>query len=183
VSAIGYHAGAMALGSCRDCSREVSSAAPVCPHCGARFPADAAWSGTGIDWRSQRTWLGYPLIHVAFGHDARGRRRVARGIVAVGQYAVGLVTVAQFGVGVAFGFGQFVCGATALGQFAIAALFGVGQFATGYVAVGQVAAGWYVLAQLGVGEFLWSPQHRDPTAVAFFQSLAEAARDRLGLGH
>jgi len=166
----------MGLVSCRECGQEVSDAAPVCPHCGAPHPGNPPQQGTGFEWRSTQTWGGYPLVHVAFGKDARGKRRVAKGVIAIGQFAFGLITVAQFGVGLLFGFGQFIVGFTALAQFAGALYFGVGQFATGYIAVGQVVLAYYGLAQVGLAAYLWSPGRRDPQAVEFFRSLWETLR-------
>jgi hypothetical protein len=163
----------MALLSCRECGQEVSTSALSCPHCGAPQPWDQQWQGTGFEWQSPQTFLGYPLIHVAVGRDPQGKRRVARGVIAIGQFAVGLITVAQFGVGVLFGFGQFIIGFTALAQFAMALYFGVGQFATGYTAVGQMVLAHYGLAQLGWATYLWSPEHRDPVAVEYFRHLLE----------
>jgi len=110
-------------------------------------------------------------VHVAFGKDSQGRRRVAKGVIAIGQYAVGLIAIAQVGIGLLFGFGQFIFGFTALAQFAGAVYFGVGQIATGYVAVGQVVLAHYGLAQLGYATHLWCPGRRDPQAVAYFRHL------------
>lgn len=163
----------MALVNCRECGHEVSTSALACPHCGAPRPGDLEWQGTGFDWRSTQTFFGYPLIHVAFGKDPRGKRRVAKGIIAIGQFAVGLITIAQFGVGLLFGFGQCIFGFTALAQIALALYFGVGQIATGYVAVGQVVLAHYGLAQVGWASHLWSPEQRDPQAVAYFHHLLE----------
>ena len=166
----------MGLVSCRECGQEVSDSAKTCPHCGVPHPGNPAWQGTGFEWRSTRTYAGYPLVHVAFGKDARGRRRVAKGVIAIGQFAVGLIAVAQFGVGLLFGFGQFIFGFTALAQFAGALYFGVGQFATGYIAVGQFVLAYYGLAHMGLAAHLWSPGHRDPQAVAYFRHLWETLR-------
>ena len=171
---------AMALASCRECKNQVSEEAVACPRCGAPWPARPEWKGRGIDWKSKRTLWGYPLVHVAFGRDARGRLRVARGIIAIGQFAIGLVAVAQVGIGILFGFGQVMLGFTALAQVAIAGLFGVGQFATGYIAIGQVVAGVYGLAQTGIAEHMWSSARADPEAVEFFQELRRAAEGLLG---
>jgi hypothetical protein len=164
----------MSLTSCRECSGQVSTEAPACPRCGAPQPWDPDWSGWGYEWRSKASVWGYPLVHVAWGRDRQGRRRVARGVVAVGQFAVGLVAVAQFGVGILFGLGQMVVGLTGIAQVAVALLFSVGQVAVGVVAVGQFALGWYALAQIGVARHLWSLESADPEAVAFFRRLAGA---------
>ena len=104
----------MALEACRECQKEVSTQARTCPHCGAPVPTRSGWKGSGVDWKSSQTLFGYPLLHVAFGRDEHGRLRVAKGIIAIGQFAVGAITVAQFGVGLLFGFGQFIVGLTAI---------------------------------------------------------------------
>lgn len=163
----------MPLTQCRECQKEISSEARNCPHCGAPFPARKRWKGSGFEWKSKQTFYGYPLIHVAFGRDAQNRIRVAKGIIAVGQFGIGLITFAQFGVGVLFGLGQFILGLTGVAQFAITGLFGIGQFATGYIAIGQLALGYYALAQVGYAKFIWSPDVKDPEAVEVFRQLLQ----------
>ena len=160
----------MALTTCRECGAEISDQARACPRCGAPQAAAPAYPGFGFEWKSSRTYHGYPLVHIAFGKDSRGRWRVAKGVIAIGQFALGLVTVAQFGVGLLFGFGQFLLGGIVLAQFAGGLVLGVGQIATGYVAVGQVALAYYGLGQIGLAEFLWSTSRRDAEAERFFLS-------------
>ena len=137
---------------------------------------------SGREWKSDTTIWGIPLVHVAYGRDENGKLRVAKGIIAIGQFAIGGITIAQFGIGFLFGFGQFVLAPLAIGQFAFALaaigqfaitwLFGLGQFATGYVAVGQVAFGEWVLGQGGWGSHMWTTVRKDPEAVAFFKGIA-----------
>ncbi|HEV8323132.1 MAG TPA: hypothetical protein VG389_16070 [Myxococcota bacterium] len=102
----------------------------------------------GYEYKSRVTVWGLPLVHVAYGIDpVTGRRRVARGVlavgqaafgvVAVGQLAVGVVAVGQLGVGVLLGVGQLAAGLVALGQFAAAVRAAVGQFAAGMAVTGQ----------------------------------------------
>jgi len=159
------------LTACRSCRREVSVEANTCPHCGAPFPARQAWRGWGYEWKSPRTLWGWPVVHIAFGRDAKGKMRVAKGIIAIGQFAVGGFTIAQFGVGAVFGFGQFVAAPIAIGQLGLGLLLGLGQFATGYVAIGQMALGVWVLAQAGIGAHVWSTLQQAPEAVSFFRRL------------
>ncbi len=163
----------MAIIQCRECNRDVSDEATICPHCGAPYPAKKEYHGSGFEWKSKITIYGYPLIHIAIGRDARGKLRVARGIIAIGQFGIGLITIAQFGVGILFGFGQFILGLTTFAQFAIGILFGLGQFATGYIAIGQIAFGWYVLCQFGFGKYILSPGISNPQASEFFRQLWE----------
>ena len=147
--------------------RSASGAAPPCRPTRLK-------PGFGFEWKSARTCGGYPLVHIAFGKDSRGKWRVARGIIAIGQFALGLVTVAQFGVGLLFGFGQFLIGGVVLAQFAGGLVLGVGQVATGYVAIGQVVLAYYGLGQIGLGEFLWTMSRRDGEAVQLFPVLVGA---------
>ncbi|KJU86583.1 hypothetical protein MBAV_001222, partial [Candidatus Magnetobacterium bavaricum] len=80
---------------CRDCAREVSAEAFACPHCGAPYPYRGSWNGTGVDWKSDIKVMGYPLVNVAYGRDKDGKRRVAKGVIAIGQFGIGVVTIAQ----------------------------------------------------------------------------------------
>ncbi len=173
----------MALILCPECHKEVSNEAESCPHCG--YPLKPKVPGLrrrfGFEWKSRTTVLGWPLLHIAIGRNpATGKLLVAKGVVAIGQFGVGAITFAQFGVGLVFGFGQFVTGAYAIGQLALALFFGLGQFATGITAIGQIAYGKYVLAQVGFGEFVWSPKVRDPHAIQYFKSLWQSVKEFLG---
>lgn len=118
------------LVACRDCRREVSVHAQMCPHCGAPFPARATWTGTGFEYKSKMTIAGLPLLHIAIGRNANRKLRVATGIIAIGQFARGIVAIGQFTVGVV-SVGQVGLGFICLGQFALGALV-LGQLAVGY---------------------------------------------------
>jgi hypothetical protein len=142
------------LAACRSCRREVSTEAQVCPHCGAPFPAHQAWQGWGYEWKSEKQMFGMPLVHIAFGRDEKGKMRVAKGVVAIGQFGYGGIVIAQFGAAAVLGIGQFVVAPLALGQFAlgliaagqfgIGLLFGAGMIATGAIARGMVTLGnWF----------------------------------------
>lgn len=129
------------LTGCRVCRKEVAQEAHACPHCGARFPAQLEWSGTGYEYKSKATLWGWPLVHVAVGRDAKGKLRVARGIIAIGQFGIGAITIAQFGVGFLFGLGQFMLAPISIGQFA-AGLIAIGQFGFGLLyGAGMISSG------------------------------------------
>ena len=139
---------------CRECGREVRSDAAKCEHCGAPHPANADCRGEGFEWKSRGTWMGYPLVHVAFGCDAKGRARTARGVIAIGQRAIGFIAlgivsggvlsigVASFGV-VSLGVVSVAMGC-AVGVNAIAPC-AIGVTAIGIVAHGVSAIGWKVM--------------------------------------
>ncbi|MCX5681855.1 MAG: hypothetical protein NT079_06290 [Candidatus Omnitrophica bacterium] len=126
----------------------------------------------GYEWKTKASVWGLPLIHIAIGRDRKtGKLLIAKGVVAIGQFAIGIISFAQFSLGVVVGFGQFSIGIIAVAQFALGILFGLGQFATGVTAIGQFAFGKYVLAQIGYGEYVWSAIIRNITAFEYFKNL------------
>ncbi len=166
-----YNSVAMAMIQCKKCGRELSDEMQFCPYCGIASPAIRM--GTGFEWKSKLSFYGYPLIHIAVGKNENGKLRVAKGIIAIGQFGIGLITFAQVGVGILFGLGQFMVGLITIAQFSVGIIFGLGQFATGYVAIGQFALGWYALCQLGLAKYLWTPKIKDPEAIEFFRQLSD----------
>jgi len=134
------------------------------------------------EYTSNRTFLGLPLIHFTKGiNPETGRRKMARGIIAIGRFAkgfiaigqlaFGIVTFSQLGIGLLFSLSQLSIAPFAIGQGAIGYFLGVGQLATGKVCIAQIGYGTYVLAQLGLGEHVWSVKHVDPVAKEFFISF------------
>jgi hypothetical protein len=62
---------------------------------------------------------GLPLLHVAFKYKPNMMPVIAKGWIAVGQFACGVFCISQFGVGV-LSVSQFTVAAFALAQFGIA---------------------------------------------------------------
>lgn len=148
------------------------------------YPTGAVFS----EFRSHAELLGLPWLHYTRGISPEtGRRVTARGVIAVGRFAVGgiaigqvsagLVSIAQAGIGLLFAFAQAAGGLYALGQLAVAGNVAVGQIAAAPTAVGQLAAGEYVLAQVGFGDHVWSPKRQDAEAVERFEQLWRQIRD------
>jgi hypothetical protein len=104
---------------CRECRHQISEQARACPNCGAPCPAKEKWDGWGYEYKSGITVLGLPLIHISFKYRPNRAPVVARGVIAIGQFACGFVTISQFGVGV-ISISQFTLAGLALAQFAIA---------------------------------------------------------------
>ena len=163
----------MPLATCRECQHQVSQQAVACPNCGAPYPAQGEWKGRGFEWKSERTLYGLPLIHIAFGRNEKGQWRVAKGIIAIGQFAIGVFSFAQIGAALIFGFGQIIFAPIVIAQIAIGLLFGLGQVATGYAAIGQVVVAYYGFAQTGLAQFIWSASRKDPEAAQFFIETAK----------
>lgn len=167
---------------------------PACPHCGQALdsggrcrlcgitaPSSQETPSGGFEWKTRAALFGIPLVHVAFGRDPGGRRKVAKGVIAVGQIAFGLITVAQCGVGILFALGQFVLGPIAVGQIAFGVIAGIGQVSVGFLAVGQLVVGIYGLGQFGWAKYLWSLNRIDMDAVALFYTIQLRIRQFLGL--
>ena len=142
------------------------------------YPTGATYA----EFRSHQEWFGVPLVHITRGIcPETGRRKTARGIIAMGRIAIGVIALGQVAagvialgqvvVGLLVGLGQFTMGMVCVGQIALAGIFGLGQFTTGYVVIGQFGFGEYVLAQIGFGTHVIDMTGADPAAVKFFEGL------------
>ena len=109
----------MSMTICRECQHEVSDQAVACPNCGAPRPAQPKWDGFGYEYKSKVAIAGLPLIHISFKYRPNRTPVVARGVVAIGQFACGFVCIAQFSIGV-LSVSQFTVAAFAIAQFALA---------------------------------------------------------------
>ncbi|MBC8205854.1 MAG: zinc ribbon domain-containing protein [Kiritimatiellales bacterium] len=130
---------------CRECNREVSEQAVACPECGAPMPAREQWDGWGFEYKSETTIGSWPLVHISFKYRPASsglpRRPVpAKGIIAIGQFAVGFVTISQFGIGV-----------VSISQFTIAG-YALAQFAIAFQLIAQIGIYWLD----GIGQVVWS---------------------------
>jgi serine/threonine-protein kinase len=164
----------MALIPCEECGKQISDRAYSCPHCGLRRLV-------GYEYRSRMAIFGWPLLHVAFGRDlATDRRRVAKGIIAVGDVAVGLLAIGSLAFG-GLALGGGAIGVIALGGGAIGLLLAlgggaiggiaVGGAAIGLVALGGGALGYYALGGGALGVHAYGGNAQDPMALRFFQEL------------
>lgn len=104
--------------TCRECRHQVSEQAFACPNCGAPYPAKKKWDGWGFEYKSSARVLGMPLVHIAFKYRPNKTPVVAKGFIAIGQFAVGVINISQFGLGI-FSLSQFSISAYALAQFAL----------------------------------------------------------------
>jgi hypothetical protein len=97
------------------------------------------------EYRSGWTLLGLPLIHVRFNHASEGNRLPAKGWIAVGEKAYGILFA--FG-GVAVGCTS--CGGLAVGVFALGG-FGIGCMAFGGLSLGLAAMGGAAAGYIAYG--------------------------------
>jgi hypothetical protein len=136
-----------------------------------------AWT-LGFEYRSRTTLFGWPLIHATIGIDpATGKKRIARGIIAIGDIAQGVFAFGGlcFGIfafgGLSFGlfaFGGLAAGLAALGGVAIALGVAFGGLALAPIALGGAAIGYFAHGGLGIGAHVLDALTRDPAAQRFF---------------
>jgi Protein kinase domain len=134
------------------------------------------------EYRSKATLFGWPLVHVATGVDpTTGRRRSAKGIIAVGTAPRGVIAFGDVAVGVIacgiFGYGVIslsvvAVGIVACGSVAAGLLMAMGGMAIAPVAMGGAAFGWYANGAIAWGKHAIGPNVYDPLAEAFFNPRA-----------
>jgi tRNA A-37 threonylcarbamoyl transferase component Bud32 len=145
----------------------------------------------GVDYRTKRSLLGWPLVHVSSGVDpVTGKRRVAKGWLAVGDVAHGFLAFGGLATGVfAFGglaiglvgYGGLAFGLVAFGGLALGLLLAIGGLAVGGIAVGGMAIGYLAHGGAAIGPHCYSPRAHDPAAVKFFQPWAKGLLANLGI--
>src|SRR5262249_45707776 len=133
----------------------------------------------GHEYRSKLTIFGLPLVHIASGIDpTTGKKRIARGIIAIGDIAQGGVAIG----GVAFGglvFGGLGVGVISLSGLAVGLLtfgggsigliFAYGGLAIAPIAFGGLAYGYYAFGGAAFGTHALGGNAHDPLAQEFFQ--------------
>ena len=139
----------------------------------------------GCDYRSKTELFGWPLIHVATGIDPKtGRKRVAKGVIAIGDAAIGGIAIGGAAIGV------FACGGAAVGLFSFAGAavgllvaiggaagglgFSCGGAAIGTIALGGLAVGYFAYGGAAIAVHGLSGMGRDAAAVNFFEPWADA---------
>ena len=103
------------------------------------------------EYKSDKTWLGLPLVHINSGRDPEtGRPGVAKGVIAIGDVAFGIVAIG----GAAFGgiaFGGFALGLLGFGGMAIGIAAALGGMALGGIAFGGLAVGGVAFGGAAIG--------------------------------
>ena len=91
------------------------------------------------EYKSQRTLFGLPLVHIRLGDRGAG---AAKGVLAIGNYAVGI-----------FALGGFSLGLFSVGGLSLGLLLSLGGWAIGGLAIGGFAVGLLALGGGAVGLF------------------------------
>ncbi len=154
----------MALVPCPECGCSISDKAYSCPQCGhLTGVAPQHQRFGGYEYRSSAELFGLPLVHIAGGWHPDGRRRIAKGIIAIGDIAVGVVALGGLTLG------GLSIGIAALGGMAIGVWLALGGLAVGGIAVGGLAVGYYALGGAAFGPHPVGENAFDPEAYEFFK--------------
>ena len=135
----------------------------------------------GFEYRSKRELFGLPLLHIAMGVDLKtGKKKIAKGIVAIGDIAKGVFAfggVAMGGFafgGVALGIfplGGLALGLVSIGGLGIGLLAAYGGLAVAPIAMGGLAIGYYATGGGAYGVHAYGGNSRDPIARQFFRHV------------
>jgi tRNA A-37 threonylcarbamoyl transferase component Bud32 len=136
----------------------------------------------GFDYKSKRTLFGLPLLHVASGVDPfTGKRRTAKGIIAVGDKAAGVISFGGIATGgIAFGgvalgivpFGGVSLGLISIGGVALGLIASYGGLAIAPIALGGLSVGYYAFGGGAFGIHAMGGNANDPAAKNFFMPWA-----------
>lgn len=136
------------------------------------------------EFTSHETLFGMPLLHYTRGKNPEtGKIKTARGVVAIGQRAVGgiaigqmatgVIAIGQLAIGGMLGIGQASTGIIAIGQLAISMLFALGQAGVGFVVISQFGFGVFCLSQLAHGLHVIDTRDVSPVAMDFFSGFVQ----------
>ncbi|GAB4370431.1 MAG: hypothetical protein Kow0042_12670 [Calditrichia bacterium] len=108
------------------------------------------------EYESPRKFLGLPLLSINLGFDnPQGKMRYARGIIAIGNKATGIIAFGIFVARVFFSISIIAYGVVSVSIVGLALLsvgvFGVGVVSVSVVAVGYLAVGIFALGYKSVG--------------------------------
>ena len=93
------------------------------------------------EWSTKKHLFGLPLVHIAWGYDPEtGNKRIARGIVAIGEVAVGGIAIGGISLG-GIAVGGISVGLASAGGIALALWLAWGAVSVGMQPYGVVAIG------------------------------------------
>jgi len=178
---------------CNNCKYDLTglTESSKCPECGRPIIEVLVRSQPtrpmGRRYTSSVRVFGLPLVHVARGPSGDEQIGHARGIIAIGDTAVGFLALGGRAIGfiacggLALGVwavGGLSAGVVALGGLAVGLLSAMGGAAAGgvatgggavgVVATGGLAIGYYARGGRGIGQFVIDYTGTDPTAQQFF---------------
>lgn len=140
--------------------------------------SSTGWNQYGGEYRSATMVGGWPLVHITWGIDpATGRKRVAKGVIAIGDVARGIVAFGGVATGV-LAFGGIALGVLAVGGIgmglvsfagiALGVLFAYGGIAAGFLCAGGVAMGWFAAGSATFGKYQYGGGAFDQPAADIF---------------
>jgi serine/threonine protein kinase len=122
-------------------------------------------SGGWTEYRSARSFLGLPLVHIYFGKRYLGQtRRVAKGWIAMGDVAVGGIACGGIALG-AISFGGLAVGLLTCWAGLAVGFYPMGGVAVGAMPVGGLAVGHTAFGGMAVGQYALGGRAYGPHAI------------------
>jgi transcriptional regulator with XRE-family HTH domain len=108
------------------------------------------WATRGMqyEYKSEKTLLGLPLVHVNVGFGVKK----AKGIVAIGSIATGFISIGLISKGL-LSFGLLSLGLISFGILAIGLILSIGTVALGTFSIGAIAIGIFTLGAVSLGVY------------------------------
>ena len=125
------------------------------------------------EYRSKRTLLGLPLIHINIG---KGFKK-AKGIVAIGNISYGIVSAGIISLGV-LSFGCMSIGIISLAAISIALLLAIGVISIGTFSIGAISIGIFSMGALSIGKYSIGA-----AAIASDIAIGDYARANIAIGN
>ena len=160
----------MALIDCPECGNQISEKAIYCPMCGYTEKSPGAFYC--FEYISKKKLFGLPLVHIVLGPSidpATGKVRVAKGIIAIGGFAIGGISFGGVSIGV-LSFGGVGIGIAAIGGLALGLVLAMGGMAVGFIAVGGCAVGYYAIGGGAFGIHALGGNANDPQLAELLKS-------------
>lgn len=109
------------------------------------------------EYKSKRTFLGRPLVHINLGNKTKARGIIAigmeaRGVIAIGLVARGLLSFGVLSIGL-LSIGSFSLGLLALGAISLGGI-SLGGVAFGLLSLGGVSFGLFSFGGAAMGKYL-----------------------------
>ena len=125
------------------------------------------------EYKSKRTLFSLPLVHIRLGDRGTG---LAKGVLAIGNYAVGI-----FAIG-GFSFGLVSIGGLSLGLLFSLAGWAIGGIAVGGLAIGLLAFGGAAVGLLAIGGGTFGVYAAGGGAIASEIAIGGSAHAPLAIG-
>ena len=125
-----------------------------------------------FEYKSERTFLGLPLVHVNIGWGLKK----AKGVIAVGNISSGIISIGIASLGV-ISIGVVGAGIIGIGLLSLGLLLAIGSISVGTFSIGAIAVGIFTLGAVSIGMFSYGA-----ASLASHVAIGDWARGHIAIG-